>query len=46
MTGFAEFPQVDHRDAAGDLEATYDDIRLTPTRRKPLHSGQTLTPYE
>lgn len=29
MTGFAQFPQVDHWDAAGDLETTYDDIRLT-----------------
>jgi len=29
VTDFAQFPQVDHWDAAGDLETTYDDIRST-----------------
>lgn len=29
MTTLAQFPQVDHGAAAGELEATYDDIRLT-----------------
>ncbi len=29
MANLAQFPQVEHWDAAGELESTYDDIRLT-----------------
>lgn len=29
MANAAHFPQVDHWDATGELESTYDDIRLT-----------------
>lgn len=29
MESAADFPQVDHWDAAGELESTYDDIRAT-----------------